>query len=60
MEDLEEFKNILKAGGIVIEDDELEETLTKAKYLINQWLDSFERDIFEGKTLQELLASNIL
>ena len=60
MEDLEEFKNILKAGGIEIEDDELEETLTKAKYLINQWLDSFERDIFEGKTLQELLASNIL
>jgi len=60
MDDLEEFKNILKAGGIEIEDDELEETLTKAKYLINQWLDSFERDIFEGKTLQELLASNIL
>ena len=60
MEDLEEFKNILKAGGIELEDDELEETLTKAKYLINQWLDSFERDIFEGKTLQELLASNIL
>ena len=60
MDDLEEFKNILKAGGIELEDDELEETLTKAKYLINQWLDSFERDIFEGKTLQELLASNIL
>ena len=60
MDDLEEFKNILKAGGIEIEDDELEETLTKAKYLINQWLYSFERDIFEGKTLQELLASNIL
>ena len=60
MDDLEEFKNILHAGGIELEDDELEETLTKAKYLINQWLDSFERDIFEGKTLQELLASNIL
>lgn len=57
---MEEIENILKSSEIDIEYDELEEAVLKIKHLIELWLDSFEREIFEGKTLQELLESSIL
>ena len=31
------------------------EKLAKIKYLATSWLDQFEQEVFEGKTLHELL-----
>lgn len=36
-------------------DDEIESSVTEFEYLLNDWLNEFERDVFEGKTLQEIL-----
>ena len=62
MEDikLEEIKNLLGKKGNQSTDEQLKDTVVEIKHLIELWLDSFEREIFEGKTLQELLAASIL
>ena len=38
-----------------ISDDELEAHLAKFEYLLDLWLDKFEKDIFNNKTLNQLL-----
>ncbi len=60
MENIEEIKKMSPKTSLPIDDDEATETLVKMQYLITLWLDSFERQIFEGKTLQELLENTIL
>lgn len=36
-------------------EDEIFETITEIKFLTESWLNDFEREIFEGKTLYEML-----
>lgn len=60
MENLEEIKNILTQKGIQINDEELFDTSVTIEHLIELWLDSFEKGIFKGETLQELLETNII
>ena len=62
MEDinLKEIKDILGNKASLFPDEKLIDDSVKMKFLIELWLDCFEREIFEGKTLEELLASNIL
>ena len=56
-----EEKNIQQAKqilGPIIDSsniEQLKETITKIQYLAESWLDDFERSIFKGLTLQELL-----
>lgn len=57
---MDEIRSILNSEEVSIEDEELEETILEIRHLIELWLDSFEREIFEGKTLQELLESTIV
>jgi len=38
-----------------LSDEELETFITEFKYLIEAWVDSFERQIFDNKTLKQLL-----
>lgn len=57
MDKLKEIQELLKLNGVVISDDELQTTIVELQYLIEIWLDSVEKQIFEGKTLEELLSS---
>lgn len=45
-------------GGAVSEmsDEQLETFIAQCEYLLNCWLDEYERKIFQGKTLKELLS----
>lgn len=36
-------------------DTELQAYISKLQYLIDSWLDQCERNIFDGKTIQELV-----
>lgn len=62
MEDLklEEIRLLLGNKSQQFSNEELRDTIVKMKYLVELWLDSFEKEIFEGKTLQELLAGIVL
>ncbi len=35
--------------------EQLKDIVTEIQYLVDSWLDDFERDVFPGKTLKELL-----
>jgi len=37
-------------------DEQIECMVTDFQYLIDTWLDEFEQDVFEGKTLKKLLG----
>ena len=56
-----EEKNIKKAKEILgniseeLTTEELNDTVVKMQYLCETWMDDFERKIFKGVTLQELL-----
>jgi len=34
---------------------ELKEIVTDVDFIVESWLDDFERDLFKGKTMKELL-----
>ena len=38
-----------------VSDQDLETHLTELQYLIDSWMDDFERTVFEGKTLNQLM-----
>ena len=39
----------------LLTDEQIECITTEFQFLIDTWLDEYERDVFEGKTLQEIL-----
>lgn len=57
--DIEKAKTILGATAKKMTDDQLKDTCVEVQYLMETWLDDYERSIFGGKTLRELLGENI-
>lgn len=50
-------RKILGESGKEINDEQLESYVSEFEYLANCWLEIFERQVFEGKTLEELLRA---
>lgn len=48
-------RRILGEIALDIPDEELERNLTEFQFLLDSWLDSFEKQVFNGKTLDQLL-----
>lgn len=53
--DLVDTKEVLGKLAELFTDMQLKEIITDVDFLVENWLDEFERGIFEGKTLKELL-----
>lgn len=53
--DIQKAKEILGDTAKKLSTQQLESAVTEVKYLAESWLDDFERSVFEGKTLKELL-----
>lgn len=51
-------RQILGETAKDIPDEQLEMFVAQFEYLISCWLDSFEKQLFEGKTLKEITNSN--
>lgn len=58
--DLEKVKAMLNKLDTHLVSEELEDILINMEHLVAQLLDGFEREIFEGRTLNDLSESNIL
>lgn len=54
--DLDEAREILGDTVKDLDDDQLKDQIVMVSYLIETWVDEFERTIFNGKTLNELLG----
>ncbi len=50
-------RKVLGESGKEITDEQLENYVSEFEYLANCWLEIFERQVFEGKTLEELLRA---
>ncbi|MEN9327777.1 MAG: hypothetical protein RI947_585 [Candidatus Parcubacteria bacterium] len=61
-----EDKELLKVKQILGEkekeftSEQIKDLMTKVQYLVQSWLDEYERQIFKGQTLHELLSSKQL
>jgi len=53
--DIQRVKEILGAKAKNFTDAEIRDVVAETQYLISSWLDDFERGIFNGLTLNELL-----
>ncbi len=55
---LQKTRHIMGNAASELSDDELEAYVTEFQHLIDYWLDTFEKDLFDGVTLQQLLREN--
>ena len=53
--DIQNAINILGQLASHFTEGELKEIVTETRFLAESWLDDFEREAFDGKTLKELL-----
>lgn len=54
--DIEKTKRVLGQVASHLTDEELKTVTSEIRFLVESWLDDFERNVFEGKTLRELLC----
>ncbi len=48
-------RRIMGAAVAEVSDEDLEVYITELQYLIDAWLDDFERQVYDGLTLKQLL-----
>lgn len=53
--DIQKAKDLLGELADSFTPEQMKDVIAETKYLVETWLDDFEREIFSGKTLQELL-----
>lgn len=53
--DIKRAKEMLKTIAWDLTPEQLKDIVTEVQYLCESWLDDFERSIFKGQTLKELL-----
>lgn len=52
---IKRVKGILGPLAVGYNEDQLRDVVAETQYLVASWLDDFERELFEGLTLKELL-----
>ena len=52
---IQKAKEILGTSANQFSSEQLKDVVTEIQFLVTSWLDDFERDAFDGLTLQELL-----
>lgn len=51
-------RQILGENLEAISDEQLETFIAQIEYLMNSWMDSYEKELFDGKTLREIAKTN--
>jgi len=57
--DIEEAREILGDTAKQLTDEQLKDICVEIQYLVETWLDDYERSIFGDKTLRELLGESV-
>ncbi|MGC4432491.1 hypothetical protein ABWL48_20615 [Streptococcus suis] len=57
MENIEKIQELLSKNGIKMDDEKLKTTVVEMQFLVEIWLDDLEKQIFDGKTLNELISN---
>ncbi len=51
---IQEARDLLRTGAVKLTDEQVLNLVSEVQFLVDSWLEEFERNIFEGKTLQEM------
>lgn len=52
---VQEARDILGQDASSLTDSQVEDLVHEVQYLVDTWLEEYEKKIFEGKTLKELI-----
>lgn len=52
---IEKAKDILGKSSTIMSDSEIQDLIAKFEYLAESFLDTYEKKIYQGKTLEQLL-----
>ncbi len=52
---MQKARGLLGKTGRKLTDDQLEVVVAQFEYLVGCWLDSYERELFDGKTLKDII-----
>lgn len=55
---IQEAREILGETAINLNDEQVFDLVNEVKYLVDSWLEEYERKVFDGKSLDELLQPN--
>jgi len=53
--EIQEAREVLGGGAENLNDSQVYDLVNEVQYLLDSWLEEFERKVFDGKTLNELL-----
>lgn len=51
------IRRILGVTAITLSDEQIESIISEFQFLIGAWMDEFEKELFHGMTLQEVINS---
>lgn len=56
---VEEARDILGESATPLTDEELYDLTNEMQFLVDTWIEEFGRDVFDGKTLKDLLQLDV-
>ena len=56
---VQEARDILGESAQLLSDEQVYDLINEVQFLVDTWLEEFERNVFEGKTLKEITQPNI-
>ena len=56
---VEEAREVLGDSASSITDEQVYDLVNEVQYLVDTWIEEFEREVFDGKTLKEVLQIDI-
>ena len=56
---VQEAREILGESAQDLTDDQVHDLVNEVQYLVDTWIEEYEQNIFDGKTLKEMLQLNI-
>ena len=52
---VQEAREVLGESSSNLSDEQIYDLVTEMQYLVDTWIEEFEKNVFEGKTLNEVL-----
>jgi hypothetical protein len=56
---IQEAREILGDAAENLTDSQINDLVNEIQYLVDTWIDEYEENVFDGKTLKELLQINV-
>lgn len=56
---VQEARDVLGESADKMDDEKVYDMVVEMQYLVDTWLEEFEKDVFDGKTLKEIIQTDV-